>query len=485
MTISRRFTLALPLCAASLAACQPTAGPQQVLSASSQAAPEPTQPKAKNVILFIGDGMGVSTVTAARIYAGQKLGQTGEEYVLPFERFENVALVKTYNTNAQVPDSAGTATAMHSGVKTKIGVVGVGPDVVRGDCASGLANGLPLLGEEVKERGLALGIVSTARLTHATPASVYARSADRNWEGDAVIPEDQRGLGCDDIASQLVASDFDLALGGGRGAFFGKNKGGRRLDDNANLAAQWMQRTGGNYVETLGDLQKRATEEKPLLGLFSPSHMTYMAEKTGDKGASEPSLTEMTASAITHLSKDPDGYYLMVESGRIDHGHHAGKAGWALEEAVEFANAIEHAIKTTDPAETLILVTADHSHVFTISGYPRRGNDILGLVVPPEGELSNPDEPLLAGDNKPYTTLGYWNGPGAIAHDHEHERGEGRPVPETGVNAQQQAAIPLGSETHAGEDVALYGQGPGADGVRGVMEQNVVYSIIRKAFGWE
>ena len=84
--------------------------------------------KAKNVILFIGDGMGISTVTAGRICTGQKLGQTGEEYVLPFENFKHVALVKTYNTDAQVPDSAGNATAIHSGVKTKIGVLGVGPE---------------------------------------------------------------------------------------------------------------------------------------------------------------------------------------------------------------------------------------------------------------------------------------------------------------------------------------------------------------------
>ena len=79
------------------------------LSGSGAALAEDAPKKAKNVILFIGDGMGVSTVTAARIYAGQKLGQTGEEYVLPFETFDNVALVKTYNVDAQVPDSAGTA----------------------------------------------------------------------------------------------------------------------------------------------------------------------------------------------------------------------------------------------------------------------------------------------------------------------------------------------------------------------------------------
>ena len=140
--------------------------------AASAASETQAAGKAKNVILFIGDGMGISTVTAARIYAGQKQGQSGEEYVLPFETFDNVALVKTYNTDAQVADSAGTASAMHTGVKTRIGVLGYGPGVTTGDCASGSVHELGLLGEEVKQRGLALGIVSTGRLTHATPASV-------------------------------------------------------------------------------------------------------------------------------------------------------------------------------------------------------------------------------------------------------------------------------------------------------------------------
>jgi alkaline phosphatase len=187
----------------------------------------------------------------------------------------------------------------------------------------------------------------------------------------------------------------------------------------------------------------------------------------------------MTAQALDRLKRDPEGFYLMVESGRIDHAHHQGKAGYALEETVEFARAIRYAVENTDPAETLILVTADHSHVFTIAGYPQRGNDILGVVVPPDGDISNTEEPTPAADGKPYTTLGYGNGPGSIAGMEE------RPVPETGIEAQQQAAVPLGSETHAGEDVALYATGPGADRARGVIEQNVIYDIIRAAYGWK
>jgi alkaline phosphatase len=431
--------------------------------------------KAKNVILFIGDGMGISTITAARIYEAQKRGETGEENTLSFERFPNVALVKTYNTNAQVPDSAGTATAMHSGVKTRIGVLGIGPEAEKGVCRDALAHPLPLLGEEVKQRGLALGIVTTTRLTHATPASVITRSADRDWEADSNIPADQQG--CKDIALQFAEGQFDLALGGGSQMFYGKDDRGRRSDAAADLPAQWAAKNGGVVVRDAAGLAA-APMDKPVLGLFNPSHMTFMADRKPD--SPEPTLTDMTAAAIARLKSDPDGFYLMVEGGRIDHAHHAGQAGYALEEAVEFARAVQWAVDNTDPAETLILVTADHSHVFTIAGYPQRGNDILGLVVPPAGRGEDGGDgtsPVLALDGKPYTTLGYANGPGAL-------RGE-RQVPETGIAARQQATVPTGGETHGGEDVALFATGPGADRARGVMEQNVIYAIIRKALGWE
>lgn len=437
----------------------------------------PAEPRAKNVILFIGDGMGISTITAARIYEAQKRGETGEENQLSFEKFDNVALVKTYNTNAQVPDSAGTATAMHSGTKTRIGVLGIGPEAEKGVCKDALAHPLPLLGEEVKQRGLALGIVTTTRLTHATPASVITRSADRDWEADAAIPADQQGLGCKDIALQFAEADFDLALGGGTAVFYGRNKGGRRAEADADLPAAWTARSGGVVVKDTASLMA-APMDKPVLGLFHPSHMSFMADRKPD--SSEPTLTDMTAQAIARLQTDPDGFYLMVEGGRIDHAHHAGQAGYALEEAVEFARAVQWAVDHTDPDETMILVTADHSHVFTIAGYPQRGNDILGLVVPPAGRGEDGGDgrtPVLAADGKPYTTLGYANGPGAVAG----ERG----VPATGINAIQQSTVPTGAETHAGEDVALFATGPGADRARGVIEQNVIYTIIRKALGWE
>ena len=460
-----------------LAACGNTTNYYGV-DPAADAAPVASEGKAKNVILFVGDGMGISTITAARILAGQQQGLDGEEYSLSFEKFPDTALVKTYNTDAQVPDSAGTATALNSGSKTRMGVLNIAPEAARGDCAAAQGQNLPLIAAEAHDKGKAVGIVTTTRLTHATPAAVYSHSPDRDWEADSDIPASQQGLGCTDIAAQLVDFPFDLAFGGGSRNFYGSAKGGKRSDKTADLPAQWAARTGGTVVTDTASM-RRADLDEPVLGLFSPSHMTYQLDRTAE--TKEPTLTEMTAEAIRRLSGDPDGFYLMVEGGRIDHAHHQGRAGYALEETIELARAVQYALANTDPEETMILVTADHSHVFTMAGYPKRGNPILGLVYPPAGgddeHPGGTSGPMIARDGQPYTTLGYGNGPGAV----QGERG----MPETGPKATQQSLIPLGSETHGGEDVALFGTGPGAGRVHGVIEQNLVYDIMRAAYGWE
>lgn len=457
------FVLPLSACSADQAA--PVASTPPVLTA-----------KAKNVILFIGDGMGVSTVTAARIYDGQSRGEPGEENMLSFEAFPNVALVKTYNTNQQVPDSAGTATAMNTGVKTRAGAINVGPAAPIGNCAGGLANLLPSAAEKLAAKGKAIGIVSTARLTHATPAAVYAHSPDRDWEADSSVPAAERGKGCTDIAEQLIRFPFTVALGGGASYFFGKEKGGRRLEADADLPGAWKTADGGHYVTTRSAMLEAQNDGMPILGLFSPSHMNYMLDRTPE--TQEPTLSEMTKAAIGKLSGDPDGYYLMIEGGRIDHGHHEGKAAYALSETQEFARAVQTALDMVNLSDTLVLVTADHSHVMTIAGYPTRGNPILGLVTGNDDRGEPANGPVEASDGQSYTTLGYMNGPGAV-------RQTPRPAPSGDLKAAQQALIPLPGETHGGEDVALYAAGAGSEWARGVIEQSRIYDIMLQALGLE
>ncbi len=458
---------------------------------------------AKNAIIFLGDGMDVTTVTAARIFAGQLAGKRGEEHRLVFEQLPHTALIRTYTTNMQVPDSAGTMTAILSGVKTRSGVLGVDASVRLGDYTSVAGSRVTSLCEQAEARGLSTGVVSTARLTHATPAACYAHAAHRNWEDDTELPEAAREGGFPDIARQLVefpAGDgLEVALGGGRRHFRGAPDGSRK--DGRDLEARWAEKSGAIVISDAEALRTLdSTETRHVLGLFADSHLEYEADR---KDSEEPSLAEMTKAALAILSKNASGYVLIVEGGRIDHGHHAGNAYRALRDTIAFDEAVAAALEEVDLAETLIVVTADHGHTLSMGGYSPRGNPILGLVSgrDPFGEdTSGQPAPDLAG--RPFTTLSYANGPGhtgpsnaqpAGPKHYPHYPSEGSAASERPPLAKesvvdpaylQEAIVPLTSETHGGADVPLFADGPGAFLFHGVQEQNFIYHAIVDALGW-
>lgn len=465
---------------------------------------------ARNLILFVGDGMGITTVTAARILAGQRAGGPGEEHSLSFEQFGHSALVKTYETDQQTPDSAGTMTALVSGIKTRAGVLGIDQRATRGDCKSAQGTGVPTLLELAEDAGLATGIVSTARITHATPAALYAHAPERDWESDADLPADASAADCRDIARQLVefahGDGIEVVLGGGRREFLSRDRAdpeyptvrGKRRDGR-DLIAQWRQRHAqGHWLwrrDALLTLDPAAPG--PVLGLFEPSHMHFEHDRATDV-AGEPSLAEMTRFALRKLAHAEQGYFLMVEAARIDHAHHAGNAHRALTDTLALDAAVRAALELTSTRDTLILVTADHSHTLSFAGYPVRGNPILGKVV--EIDAQGAQALALDANGKPYATLAYANGPGhAGASDaqgegakrfaHEPRRSEpakhGRPdlrsVDTTHPDHLQEAMLPRSSETHGGEDVALYALGADAAAARGVIEQNVVFHLFAQA----
>ena len=467
--------------------------------------------RAKNVILFVGDGMGVSTVTAARILAGQLEGGDGEENLLSFETFPQLALSKTYNTNQQTPDSAGTMTAMITGVKTLAGVLSVDGSVRRGDCASSLDASVPSLIELAEDAGLATGVVSTARVTHATPGATFSHTPERDWEVDTGMPAAARAAGCEDIAAQFLSFDHgdgvDLLMGGGRVLFMPEAQddpeypflAGRRADGR-DLIAEWQSANpAGHYVWNARQFESIPADDGKVLALFEPSHMKWEADRNGDVGG-EPSIAEMTAFAIERLSASETGYVLVVEAGRIDHGHHAANAYRALTDTIALSDAVAVADRMTSGDDTLILVTADHSHTMTIAGYPTRGNPILGLVVSNDRTGTPDAAPMTDVNGRPYTTLGYANGAGYQGRTdtqaegpkrfgHRFERADGMPrgrsdltnVDTTSPSYLQEAAIPMGSETHGGEDVAIYARGPGSERVGGVVEQSVIYYVLEAA----
>jgi alkaline phosphatase len=468
-------------------------------------AQRPNTSKAKNVILFIGDGMGISTVTAARILDGQQRGVDGEFNRLSFERFPYSAFSVTASVNQQTSDSAPTATALVSGVKANDAAISVDQTTRREETDGKISATKHLLTilERAEQRGMSTGLVTTARLTHATPAANFAHVSERDWESDADLPN---GATIKDIARQLIEFPFgngiEVAMGGGRVNFLSQaqkdpeyaQEAGRRKDGR-DLTREWTSK----YPESAYVWNQKAFDAidpartNHLLGLFQPSHMRYDADRARDN-AGEPSLSAMTAKAIDILKKNKKGFYLMVEGGRIDHGHHAGNAYRALTDAIAFSEAVKKAREMTSEQDTLIIVTADHSHTFVITGYPSRGNPILGKAAI-NGQLLRDREGL------PYTTLSYANGPGAITDgvryefDADSERLRKSPntittrrpdltnIDTTHPMYQQESLVPLSSETHAGEDVPIYASGPHAYLFHGVVEQNVVYHVMAEALG--
>ena len=471
--------------------------------------------RARNVILMIADGNSVASNYATRVFAGQAEGGMGDDYVLPHEAFPNLALVKTYNINAQTPDSAPTAAAMNTGVKQRFNLLNLSEDAIAEDCATEAGHELTTFAEIVsgEDMGKAVGFVTTARVTHATPAAVYAKTAYRDWE--AGVPEGCTGSR--DIATQLLdqmdAGVIDFAMGGGRQMFFpegtmdDEGKEGDRTDGGDLI--QRAKDAGYQYAwntETANALNLDGT--KPVLGLMEASHMKYSYDRTD---ADEPSLADMTKMAIDYLKNDEDGFFLEIEAGRVDHANHGGNAYRMMTDGVAFADAVWMADEMTDDADTLIIVTADHGHSISINGYCGRGSPINGLCydIASEG-IMHTDEPVLADDGKPYTVIGYLNGPGSVLKEQPLEPADAAQTQgqvEVGAAASgeeavpvfsgarpdvtneeatdpdyvQQALIPKSSESHSPEDVAVYAKGPYAFLFDGTIEQNVIFHVMQQA----
>lgn len=274
-----------------------------------------------------------------------------------------------------------------------------------------------------QKAGKATGIVTTTRITHASPAGTYANTANRDWESDADMKEFPDSHNCSDIAKQLIRGEigrnFNVIFGGGRKKFISEKiisdddgQRGQRGDD-LDLIDEWLTTKSSpkaHYIHNSQGLSSlNHSDVDHVLGLFDSDHMKYHL----DADANQPTLREMTQSAIELLRKNSNGFVLFVEGGRIDHAHHDNLARHALEETVEFSEAIAAAVDMTEEKDTLIVVTSDHAHTMTLSGYSARGKDILGLNT----ELSDIDQ-------MPYASLSYANGPSGGKQRFKMEEGE-------------------------------------------------------------
>lgn len=431
---------------------------------------------AKNVILFIGDGMGPTVLTATRLY------KVGEEGNLEIMKLARSARIKTFSNDAQTTDSAPSMAAYTTGVKMNNEVIAMSSDTkavapgkdVNGNkginnCTSDNGKPVPTILELAKAAGKSVGAVTTTELTHATPAATYSHICHR----DAAYAIAEQAVPGGAGFNNALGDGVDVLMGGGANHWTPynstSNKGGRAdgRDLTAELTAQ-----GYHYVTTKDDLA--GVNSGKVLGLFSAkSHLDYELDRVAKGAAStQPSLSEMTAKAIDLLSQNSQGYFLMVEGGRIDHALHGTNAKRSLTDAVALDEAVKTALGKVDLKDTLIVVTADHDHTMTINGYSAKGNKVLDLVKNGDGSTQNDV------DGKPFTTLVFGNGP---------NRADVRPtLTSDQVMADdylQETGVKLGSETHGGGDVMLFADGAGSSRFKGTLDNTKVFGKLKEALG--
>ncbi|CAH0401075.1 unnamed protein product [Chilo suppressalis] len=439
---------------------------------------------ARNIVMFLGDGMSVPTLAAARTLLGQRQGRTGEEAQLSFEAFPSVGLSKTYCLNAQIADSACTATAYLCGVKANSGTIGLTGAVPRFNCTASTdrATHVQSIAAWALQDGRDAGVVTTTRITHASPAGLYASVANRNWENDAAVTSAGHDTNlCPDIAYQLInmspGNQLKVILGGGRREFLPvnmtdeENERGLRTDGR-NLIEEWQaskrsQNVSHRYVWNRTELMELSSSPPDyLLGLFESNHMQYHLEANN---VTEPTLAELTEVAIRSLSRNEKGFFLFVEGGRIDHGHHENYVHLALDETIELSKAVARAAELLSEDDSLLVVTADHAHVMAFNGYTPRGSDILG----PSNSIDD--------NGVPYMTLSYTNGPGARMQTNGIRPNVLQDSNYGATRWRSHADVPLDSETHGGDDVAVFARGPHHHMFTGLYEQSQVPHLMAYA----
>ena len=302
-----------------------------VLASSCLAATAP-----RNVILLIGDGMGIGPVTAARCAGPGRGGRLAMD-TMPYTGFSI-----TYAANALVTDSAAAGTALATGVKTNNGMISVDPSGKR----------VKTILELAREMGKATGIVSTKFITDATPA-VFVAHADSRSKNE-------------EIAAQMVHSGVDVVLGGGRQYFVPVSGGGARKDDRDLLDEAIKLHYS---VVDSADAMSKSTSHR-LIGLFAPSIMT--------SDRPEPTIAEMTAKAISTLSANAKGFFMMSEGGKIDSMGHANDATGNTKETLMFDEAVRTALNfAKKDGHTLVIVTADHDTGGLVVLEPSKDNPVF------------------------------------------------------------------------------------------------------------
>ncbi len=453
-------------------------------------------PKAKNIIFMLGDGLSVAHRTAARIMSkGMTEGKANGR--LAMDDLDHMAFVGTSATNAVDTDSANTMSAYMTGHKTAVNAIGVyadrTPDSLDDPKVETIAEALR------RQTGKSIGIVATSEIEDATPAAVVSHTRNRNDKADVV--------------GMLLGVKPDVLLGGGSAYFLPQATAGSKRKDDKDYVKLFKD-AGYTLATDKNELAAGANANGLLLGLFHPGNMDvtldreFLKKGTVEKYPNQPGLVAMTKVALDRLSKDQDGFFLMVEGSSIDKMSHPLDWDRAVIETIEFDQAIAVAreFQKTHP-DTLIVVTGDHTHGVSIIGtvdddkpgtemrekvgtYAEAGfpnyKDENGDGYPDKIDVSR--RLFLAATNGPdhYETFRpKMDGPFVPAIQNEKKEyianEQYKNVPGA-VFVQGNLPKSSDSGVHSVDDVVLQSSGPGSEGFKGYMEESDIYKVLADTF---
>jgi alkaline phosphatase len=452
-----------------------------------------TQPKARNVIFFLGDGLSVAHRTGARIMSkGITEGKANGR--LNMDQLDRMAFIGTSSVDSIAVDSANSMSAYMTGHKSSINAIGVyadrTPSSLDDPRVENIAEALR------RQTGKSIGVVATSEIEDATPAAVVAHTRRRSDKAD--------------IVGMFYDVKPDVILGGGSAYFLPQSTAGSKRKDDKDYIKLFQEAGYTVAIDKTALAAAAQSNQEKLLGLFHTGNMDatldreFLKKGTVSKFPNQPGLVEMTQVALDKLSRDPDGFFLMVEASSIDKMSHPLDWERSLFETIEFDKAIgiarDFAAKNPD---TLIIVTGDHTHGLSIigtvdddkpgtdmrekvgtyddagfpnykdengDGYPDRVDVSKRLAIFANNypdyyetfrpKLDGPFVPAVQNENKEYVANEeYKNVPGAVF---------------------RQGNIPKDGDTgvHAVDDVVLQAQGPGSEAFKGYMEESDIYRVL-------
>lgn len=437
-------------------------GAGDALTAAETRKSEANAGTARNVIFMVSDGMNHGALSLARQYRGLTEKKENHWTKLYRERPVSRALIETFSANSCVTDSAAAASAWGGGRRVNNGVLNVLPDGTHP----------ATLHQKLQKAGRRTGLVTTATITHATPAG-FAVNVDSRGDEDVV-------------AQQYLERRVDVLLGGGQKFFSpellaGYTKAGYEVVD---------------HREAFSKLNHNAPT--PLLGIFSQSHLPYSIDHThvAELEASVPTLAEMTKAALTRLQPAPEGFFLLVEGARIDHAGHANDAAGSIHDQMAFEDAIGTALEFIDAhPDTLLVITTDHGcggiQMNGVSAKPNQG------FAPGLYNASSSCFDTLRGFNRSFEWMKQ-NGVSGLSGPKLAEALEqytGLKLTPDEVKAAQglklaiaalfQAHTGVGwtSGNHTGELVEFCAYGPGSRNFPAFMQNYEVHSLVLKSMG--